>query len=294
MNEDRSRKKCFIITPIGNENTETRRHIDGVINECIRPILEEKYQYQVNAAHEFTTPGSINNQVIEAIYTSDLVIANLTELNPNVMYELALRHAFRKPVIIIMENGNDKLPFDITTERTIFYDNDFQGAINLKMSLNDMVKSIQEIKDVELDNPVYNALERLNLKENLLKTIGQGNDTDVDAISYMVERLDQIEQKISTEIILEDGRRGIRKNETEIVLFLNEDIKKDEEIQKAQGVLERRLHDCQYYKNVVSYGIHGRWFRIVTKLVGNDKESFIKYLEDTPNWYINKATILMA
>ncbi len=289
-NVDGKKKRCFVVTPIGNDNTEIRRHIEGVINECIRPVLENKYNYKVNAAHEITTPGSINNQVIEAIYNSELVIANLTDLNPNVMYELALRHAFRKPVIIIMENGKDKLPFDITTERTIFYDNDFQGAINLKIRLDDMIKSIEEIKEEDIDNPVYSALKKINMKENVIKNIKQNNGMEVDAISYIMDRLDQIEGKVSTEIKFEDGRRGVRKNETEITLFLNDDVKKDDDIQKAHGVLETKLHDSNFYSTVASYGIHGRWFRVITKATGEDKENFINFLKDTPDWYINRIS----
>lgn len=81
--------------------------------------------YNVNVAHRMAQPGSINNQVIAELYYSNLVIANLSGLNPNVMYELAIRHCLRKPVIIIMEKGSGKIPFDTITERTVFYSNDF-------------------------------------------------------------------------------------------------------------------------------------------------------------------------
>ena len=88
MNQKRN-YKCFVVTPIGNETDSIRRHIDGIIEAAIRPALRE---YEVIVAHKITEPGTITKQVLKEIYEDDLVIANLTNNNPNVMYELAFRH----------------------------------------------------------------------------------------------------------------------------------------------------------------------------------------------------------
>lgn len=89
-------KKCFIITPIGSENSETRRATDGIIKAVIRPVLKE-HKFEAKASHEMSSPGSITNQVLHHILTDKMVIANLTGLNPNVMYELAydMPHVFQ-------------------------------------------------------------------------------------------------------------------------------------------------------------------------------------------------------
>lgn len=114
-------KTCFIITPIGDDQSDIRRAADGVIDAVIIPSLMEIGFKEDNiiAAHRMANPGSINKQVITSVLDCDLAIANLTNLNPNVMYELAIRHAVRKPVIQICQKGT-RLPFDITEERTIF------------------------------------------------------------------------------------------------------------------------------------------------------------------------------
>ena len=133
MPEQRTdKKRCFIITPIGNDNDSIRRHIDGIIDAAIKPALEP--DYEVVAAHKITETGTITKQIIKEIYQDELAIANLTGNNPNVMYELAVRYCLGKPVLTIAEKGTS-LPFDVMPERTIFYINDPQGSLDLKEAI---------------------------------------------------------------------------------------------------------------------------------------------------------------
>ena len=166
-------KTCFIITPIGNSNSAIYRHINGVIRSVIRPCLEKAGFTKIKAAHEINELGSINTQVITSILDADLVVANLTGTNPNVMYELCLRHAIAKPVIHICEAGTD-LPFDIKDSRTIFYRNDMLGVDELKEALETMVREIDYTKDYK-DNPIYNA----RAIDSIMKEDGGENSTSV-------------------------------------------------------------------------------------------------------------------
>ena len=135
----KDKKTCFVITPIGDSNSDIRRHIDGIIDQAIEPALEEKYEVVV--AHRKYEIGSINDRVVKSVFEADLVIANLTNTNPNVMYELAIRYSFGKPAIVIAEKGT-KLPFDVIDENTIFYINDPTGANDLKNTLIEYEKNI--------------------------------------------------------------------------------------------------------------------------------------------------------
>jgi hypothetical protein len=175
-NEEQA-KRCFIITPIGHESSEIRRATDGLLNAVIKPVLTE-LGFDTYVAHEIDSPGSITTQVIKHLLEDELVIANLTGLNPNVMYELAVRHAKKLPVVTIAERGTD-LPFDIVTERTLFYYNDMAGGEDLKPRLR---KAIESASDSDSDNPIYRAAQSVIMQE-VVKD---------DAQSYILKRLDEL------------------------------------------------------------------------------------------------------
>lgn len=180
-----AKKSCFIVTPIGPDNSPTRRATDGLINAVIKPILLE-LGYETYVAHEIASPGSITRQVIEHILEDDLVVVNLTDLNPNVMYELAVRHCTCLPVVVLAESGT-KLPFDISDERTIFFNNDMYGVVDLKPRLISAIASAID-EDIEPDNPV--------IRVSQTKVLRDAAQVD-DAQGALLRKLDYIESSIA-------------------------------------------------------------------------------------------------
>ena len=160
MGKGNVRKTCFVISPIGQPNSDIRRHIDGVIEQAIEPVLKE-LDYSVEVSHKIDETGSVSKQIIERILNAELVVANLTSLNPNVMYELAIRHCACRPVITIAEHGTP-LPFDVSDERTIFYINDMNGVGGLKRELAGQLEHLSS--DPSPDNPVYRVSQSAVLK----------------------------------------------------------------------------------------------------------------------------------
>lgn len=198
-NNDSEKLTCFIVTPIGNEGSDIRRHIEGIIDQAIIPAIGNKFDIKV--AHREYKTGSINDRVIQSIYRSDLVIANLTNLNPNVMFELAIRYSFGKPVIVIAEEGT-KLPFDIVDENTIFYVNDPSGAADLKEKIAKFVKEIDCDKNTY--GPVYSVLKNAATFEQI-ETGFENKDIDKNAFLYLVDKIDSIEQMIQKSNVIKES-----------------------------------------------------------------------------------------
>ena len=88
-------------------------------------------------ADEIDQPGMITVQIIERLLTADLVVAYLTGQNANVFYELAIRHAAKKPIVHLYKSG-ETLPFDVSQLRAIKYD------LSNPDSLESAGKSLQE------------------------------------------------------------------------------------------------------------------------------------------------------
>ena len=110
-------KRCFVIAPIGAPGSETRKRSDQVLKYIIRPAVTS-CGYDAVRADEIAKPGLITSQVIQHVVNDPLVVADLTERNPNVFYELAIRHALKKPLVQISQD--EVIPFDVAGTRTIF------------------------------------------------------------------------------------------------------------------------------------------------------------------------------
>jgi hypothetical protein len=150
------KKATFLISPIGSKDSPERRFFDKVKRHLIDPVCEA-YEYNCKRADELPHPGTITTAIIEKLKESDLVIADLTYLNPNVFYELAIRHAINKPVILIAQEGTN-IPFDVTTERVVFYTLDPDDLKNAKERLTELVKTV-DTKGYENESPLKSKIQ---------------------------------------------------------------------------------------------------------------------------------------
>lgn len=138
-------------------------------NHIIKPAIEElqiegKKVYKAIRGDLISETGSITQSVIEKIYKSEVVLADLTTLNPNVFYELGVRHALRQKTILIALKGT-KLPFDIGDLRVIYY-KDQVGAEKIAIpQIQKILKSF--IKSNVDDSPVFRALPVLQSKNTI-------------------------------------------------------------------------------------------------------------------------------
>lgn len=110
---------CFVVMQFTEE-------FNALYNEVIRPTCE-KFGYKVIRADDFYTAGSIIDDITRSIRECAVVIADVTPNNPNVFYEVGFAHGIGKPTILLSDRKREKLPFDISGFRTLFYDNTIGG-----------------------------------------------------------------------------------------------------------------------------------------------------------------------
>jgi hypothetical protein len=108
----------FVLMPFKSQEFDQK-----VYSDVIKPIVEKELGICCIRSDEETKPGVINNQIYTMIRKAKLIIAETTSRNPNVFYEVGMAHAFNKDVFIFNSSKkNKKLPFDIITNRAVFYD----------------------------------------------------------------------------------------------------------------------------------------------------------------------------
>lgn len=131
--------KAFVIGPIGDKDAEDGSDARIAYEEGIQ-IFEEVIVPACNAfaveairADMITRGGEIPEQIFRHLRDSPIVIADLTGANPNVMYELGLRHTTGRVTIQIGEKG--RLPFDVAAIRTIIFKRTDAGLVQARKEL---------------------------------------------------------------------------------------------------------------------------------------------------------------
>ena len=131
---------CFVVMPIGSQTIgditlsedQLREKYNYIIKEA---ILKADPTLEVVRADEELNPGSISNDIFTKLMHSKYVIADITYPNPNVFYELGIRHAIRSGTILIREKVNFSIPFDISHLRHIAYTQEPSGMEKLSNEL---------------------------------------------------------------------------------------------------------------------------------------------------------------
>src|SRR5258705_13506932 len=109
---------AFVAMPFGvKENIDFNR----VYDELIRPALEGA-GFEVFRADEEMRPGEIRKDMFQELLLADLVVVDLSIDNPNVWYELGVRHGLRKRGVVQIGCRSNRLPFDVITDRTLRYE----------------------------------------------------------------------------------------------------------------------------------------------------------------------------
>lgn len=158
---------CFITCPIGEDDSVERKHSDMILKHLIEPVVQ-KHGLKAVRSDKIERSGLINQQILNYLVKSRLCIADLSFNNPNVFYELGVRHTCLLPSIPIIRKG-DKIPFDVSQGRTIKIDTSDPYTLidrieSAKKELDEYITGIMNNpKDYNDDNPIKVYLPNIKI-----------------------------------------------------------------------------------------------------------------------------------
>lgn len=188
---------CFVMMPFGDP-------FDDYYVDIYQPAIEEN-GFKSKRADSLFRPSPIIKDIWEYINNSKILIADITDLNPNVMYELGLAHAIAKPVILISDSTKN-VPFDLRLLRILIYNTKKPSwSIDLKTKISNSIKEI-------IESPTDSILQAfLSIKPKLHES------------EQITSELIEIKQLIMNQLTNED--KGILKGKLTKEIFIN--AKKD-------------------------------------------------------------------
>ena len=174
---------CFVIMPFGNKRVSVKEgsefwndgglstrtdeelvDFDALYRRAISPAIRAVEGYDITPVRcDSKQPsGSIHKKMIEQIATADIAVVDVTTLNPNVFYELGVRHALKKSVTVLIQQSNvtDHVPFNISGMTVVGYDrDDFPAARRaIRRALSDSLAQ----RDHQ-DSLVFDSLDDLSV-----------------------------------------------------------------------------------------------------------------------------------
>lgn len=126
---------CFTVMQFTDE-------FNVLYQDVICPVCE-LYGYKVIRGDDFYTSGQIMEDVTQSIRSAALIIADVTPDNANVFYEVGFAHAIGKPTILLSDRKRERLPFDISGFRTLFYDNTIGGKAVVEARLKQHLEALR-------------------------------------------------------------------------------------------------------------------------------------------------------
>ena len=196
-------KDCFIIMPISDTEGYDKGHFTHVYDDIIKPAVELT-EFTPSRADEVKETNFIHLDILKKLIDAPIAICDLSTRNPNVLFELGIRQAFDKPVVLIQEKGTPKI-FDIGPLRYLEY--------SKEMKYHDVLKTQQELKiAIEATKAAEGVHGNINSIVRLMALSSpaaipnlEGNNKEALAIDVMQSQLNDLRKMM--EISMIEGKR---------------------------------------------------------------------------------------
>jgi hypothetical protein len=202
--EDREINRCFVVGPIGqklaphgSDGREIYEEALQVFENVILPACN-KFGIEPVRADQIAATGEITEQVFRHLYEDEVVIADVSGGNPNVMYELGLRHT--RPLLTIQLGEFGQLPFDLAAVRTIQFSRSERGLIDARKALEQALatglsEEPEPLTPTRVWNPKTASKSGADPVETAASTVAPVDAEVLDGAGFM-DQLAAIEDKM--------------------------------------------------------------------------------------------------
>lgn len=196
------KKKCFIIMPLTTPETflsiyrGDKDHFEHVLDCLFIPALEKSNLKLIKPLAKGAE--LIHGRIIKHIETSDLVLCDISTLNPNVFFELGVRSALNKPLCLVKDDVTKKIPFDTSVINHHTYKSslpswEIQKEIDqLSEHIEDSIKTSKGINELwkyfGLSSVAYPAEEKGGVE---------------DRLDYLTLQIESLKEKIQSGFYLQ-------------------------------------------------------------------------------------------
>ena len=138
------KKRCFVIMPFTSKGIYPEDHFTKIYDQIFKPAIEEA-GYEAYRADENKLSHSIVQHIFENLTKCEMVVCDLSSANPNVLYELGIRHSYDLPVVLLKDDVTDFI-FDVSGIKTIQYSKErlYENVLNTRAELTEAIKAAEE------------------------------------------------------------------------------------------------------------------------------------------------------
>ena len=166
MNNEK--EKCFFIMPISDQGDYPKGHFEKVYEQIFVPAIEAT-GYDAFRVDEDNMCTTIVEKIFKAIQECPMALCDLSNRNPNVLYELGIRQAYDKPVVLVKDEKTERI-FDVSGINTISYMSTrlYEEVLDARKRISDAIISMKEGKQNSIIK-VLNAQKAMVSSDSMTK-----------------------------------------------------------------------------------------------------------------------------
>lgn len=139
-------ERCFVMMPISDQGDYPQGHFDKIYEQIFKPAIKEA-GYEPYRVDENKLCDSIIGKIFSALQECPMALCDLSNRNPNVLYELGIRQAYDKPVVLVKDEKTEQI-FDVSAIRTVPYSSTrlYEEVLKDRKAITEAICSTKEGK----------------------------------------------------------------------------------------------------------------------------------------------------